>query len=297
MIKQTLYFGSPTYLAIKHNQLTIHVKEVNHEIETTRAIEDIGAMLLDNPQITITHNAIKALQDNKVVIVSCGDNHMPHSIMLPTEGHTQQSERYRWQIEASLPLRKNLWQQTVTAKIKNQAAMLEIADEDSKRLRVLSKRVKSGDSENVEGQAAAYYWSRLFPDFQRDRYGDPPNNLLNYGYAVLRAMIARALVSSGLNCTMGIHHHNKYSAFCLADDIMEPFRPFVDEIVYQMYIEEGIDTFLSTAGKKRLLQLGNVDAYYGKKRRPLMVGMSFTTSSLVDCFAGKRRSIVYPRLE
>jgi len=270
MIKQTLYFNSPTYISLKDKQLHIHVKTPVNEKQVTRPVEDIGMIILDTGQITITHQAIKALQANKTAIVSCDDSHMPASIMLPMQGHTEQSERYRVHMEASVPLKKNLWQQTIEAKVENQRAVLRKLGKPTKRLDVLVKRV------------------------QRD--GEPPNNLLNYGYAVLRAMIARALTSSGLLLTLGIHHRNKYNAYCLADDIMEPYRPFVDMIVYNMFINKELESFLSTTSKQHLLSLGQVDAQFGKRKSPLMVGMSHTTSSLYSCFAGDKRKIVYPLL-
>jgi len=296
MIKKTLYFGNPTYLSIKNKQLNIHVNNVVNERRITRPIEDVGVVVLDNSQITISHNAIKALVDNKAVIISCDDRHMPSSLTLSLEGHSEQSERYKYQIEASLPLKKNLWQQTIIAKIRNQKAVLDILEKPSKRLSVLVKRVSAGDPENIEGQAAAYYWSTFIDGFLRDRVGDPPNNMLNYGYAIVRAMIARALVASGLLPTLGIHHRNKYNAYCLADDIMEPYRPFVDLIAYELYAVYGEDTFLSTTAKKKLLDVATVDGIFGKKKSPLMVGMSMTTASLADCFLGKKRKISYPEI-
>lgn len=296
MIKRTLYFGNPCYLTLKDNQLQIKIRNELKEEVITRPIEDIALVMIDHPQITLSHNVIKELQAHKVVIVSCDDRHMPHSIMLPMKGHTEQSKRYRTQLKVSQPLKKNLWQQTVVAKINNQKEVLRLLDKPYGRLEVLAKRVQSGDPDNIEAQAAAYYWATYLDDFIRDRYGEPPNHLLNYGYAVLRAMIARALVSSGLLLTTGIHHKNKYNAFCLADDIMEPYRPFVDAIVYDMYINLNLESFLDTSGKQQLLSLGEVDAQFGKKRRPLMVGMAFTTSSLYQCFAGKKRKLQYPTM-
>ena len=297
MIKQTLYFSNPTYIKLKNRQLHIHVKTKVNERQVTKPIEDIGIVMLDNDQITITHGAIRALQENKAAIISCASNRMPHSIMLPLEGHSEQSERYKVQLSASQPLKKKLWQQTVEAKVVNQMHVLDILELPSHRLRVLSKRVQSGDPENIEGQAAAYYWPQLFGEFKRDRYGEPPNNLLNYGYAVLRAMTARALVSSGLMPTLGIHHKNKYNAFCLADDIMEPFRPFMDIVVYKMFINNKLESFLSTESKRHLLSIAQVDARFGKRKSPLMVGMATTTASLYKCYSGEKRKIIYPRLE
>lgn len=297
MIKKTLYFANPTYIKLKHKQLHIHIKTKVNEKEVTRSVEDVGIVMLDNDQITITHGAMRALQENKAVIISCAANRMPHSIMLPIEGHTEQSERYKIQLAASLPLKKKLWQQTVEAKVRNQMLVLEKLEKPTHRLRILLRRVQSGDPENIEGQAAAYYWPTLIEGFIRDRYGEPPNNLLNYGYAVLRAMTARALVSSGMLPTIGIHHKNKYNAFCLADDIMEPFRPFMDMIVYNMFINNELESFLSTSSKQHLLSITQLDAKFGKKKSPLMVGMSTTTASLYKCYSGEKRKIIYPLIE
>lgn len=296
MIKQTLYFSNPTYLTVKNSQLVITIKREGEEQQIIRPVEDLEMIILDTGQITITHQAIKALQVNKTAIVSCDDSHMPTSIMLPLEGHSEQSERYRKHLAISAPLKKNLWQQTVVAKIKNQRAVLQRLDKPTKRLDVLLGRVNSGDPENIEGQAAAYYWRTYLDGFIRDRYGEPPNQLLNYGYAIIRAMIARALCSSGLILSLGIHHRNKYNAYCLADDIMEPFRPFIDLIAYNLYQNENLETFLSPKAKRALLSVGQVDTLYGKRKSPLQVGMAYTTASLYQCISGDKRKIKYPQI-
>ncbi len=295
MIKRTLYFGNPAYLSIKLDQLVVNKPG---EVETkTIPIEDIGIVLLDHQQITITHEVLRRLQDNKAAIISCDKSHMPQGLLLPLEGNITQSKIQRHQVNASEPLKKQLWQQTIIAKINNQAQVLKSLNKDYKRLAVLVSRVKSGDPNNIEGQAAAYYWRTLFDGFIRDRYGDPPNHYLNYGYAVVRAMVARALLSSGLLPTLGIFHKNKYNAFCLADDIMEPFRPFVDAIVCQIVADEdSVNFMLSQEVKQRLLSIATVDASYGKRKSPLMVGMATTTKSLADCFAGTKRKIIYPKI-
>lgn len=294
MIKQTLYFGNPTYLKLERRQLGIKVVKESHTVETKRSIEDIGTVILDHPQITITHQAMIALQKNNVALISCDDSHMPASLMLPYEGHTLQSKRYQAQINASLPLKKQLWQQTVEAKINNQKQVLKILGKPYKRLEVLSKRVSSGDAENIEGQAAAYYWPTFIEGFIRDRYGDPPNGLLNFGYAIIRSMTARALVGAGLMPGLGIHHRNQYNAFCLADDIMEPCRPFVDILVYELYVKDNLESFLSKESKSKLLSAMTADAIFGKKKSPMMVGYQLTAASLAECFLGNRRKIKYP---
>ena len=245
MIKKTLYFGNPVYLSLKNAQLVIKLPEVvrndtlpesfKRNSEVTKPIEDIGVVVLDHKQITITSGVLEALLENNCAIITCDSRSMPVGLMLPLCGNTTQNERFRDQLDASLPLVKQLWQQTIKAKIENQAAVLqECSGAETRCMKVWADDVKSGDSNNLEARAAAYYWKNLFPikDFTRDREGIPPNNLLNYGYAVLRAIVARGLVVSGLLPTLGIHHHNRYNAYCLADDIMEPYRPYVDRLVY-----------------------------------------------------------------
>src|SRR5699024_3498704 len=190
-------------------------------------------MVLEHPQITLTNKLIERLAQNKTLIITCDRQHLPCSILQPLVGHTEQTERYRDQINASQPLKKNLWQQTVAAKVENQAKHLQNRNRHYKKLLRWSKEIKSGDSTNIEGVAASYYFRRIFSieNFSRFRDGIPPNNLLNYGYAILRAIAARAIVSSGMLPSIGIFHANKYNAFCLADDVMEPYRPFVDNLV------------------------------------------------------------------
>ena len=253
MIKKTLYFGNPAYLSLRMEQMVIKLPEVENsdnlpeafisQSEVTRPIEDIGIVILDNKRITITQGLLESLLDNNCAVITCDSRRMPVGLMLPLCGNTIQSERFRQKISASLPLRKQLWQQTIKAKITNQAKVLAVCSlAETRCMSKWSEDVKSGDSENIEARAAAYYWKKLFSGikgletFTRNRDGIEPNNLLNYGYAILRAVVARALVSSGMLPTFGIHHHNRYNAYCLADDIMEPYRPYVDEIVFHIPI-------------------------------------------------------------
>ena len=301
MIKRTLHFSNPAYLSLKERQMMIdlpHLKVLDENAGKKCApIEDIGIVVLDHPQITITHGCMEALLENNAVLVVCDKSHHPAGLLLPVEGHETQSERYRAQLEASQPLKKQLWQQTVQAKILNQAAVLAQRGIEIDNMLYWARSVRSGDPDNYEGRAAAYYWRYVFPpqvDFLRGREGGPPNNLLNYGYAILRAIVARALVCSGLLPTLGIHHHNKYNAYCLADDIMEPYRPFVDEIVLRI-IDNGEDfTELSNSIKSQLLGIASVDVEFEKSRSPLMVGVQNTTASLARCFELKARKITYP---
>ncbi len=303
MIKRTLYFSNPAYLNLKDQQLQIdlpHLKAVGEEGLKKIPIEDIGVIVLDHQQITITHGCMVALLSNNVALITCDKSHMPTGLLLPMDGHHTQSERFRYQIDASQPLKKQLWQQTIQYKILNQAAVLFERGIPCENMLHWAKSVKSGDPDNYEGRAAAYYWKNVFPkkiEFFRGREGDPPNNLLNYGYAILRAIVARALVSSGLLPTLGIHHRNKYNAYCLADDIMEPYRPFVDQIVLKI-IEKG-ENFLELGKmiKAQLLGIASVDVCFERGTSPLMIGLQYTTASLAKCYEGSMRKINYPLIK
>lgn len=309
MIKRTLYFGNPAYLSLKDCQMVIRMPEIAKadlpelfEKKTTRTVpvEDIGVVVLDNKQITITQGLIEALLGNNCAIITCDNNRLPAGLMLPLAGNSIQNERFRSQIDASLPLKKQLWQQTIQVKIRNQAKVLSGQNIVANNMLIWADKVKSGDSENFEARAAAYYWKNIFPFidcFTRERNGMPPNNLLNYGYAILRAVIARSLVSSGLLPTLGIHHHNRYNAYCLADDIMEPYRPFVDKLVLDIIFSGEDYHALTTDIKSRLLQIPVLDVIINGEKRPLMIAASTTTSSLAKCFNGELRKIIYPEME
>lgn len=309
MIKKTLYFGNPVYLSLKNAQLVIKLPEVvknenlpeefKQKSEVTRPIEDIGVIVLDHKQITITSGVLEALLGNNCAIITCDYRSMPIGLMLPLYGNTTQNERFRQQLDASVPLTKQLWQQTVKQKIENQAAVLKkCVGEEIRCMKVWAADVKSGDPDNLEARAAAYYWKNLFKiaGFTRDREGIPPNNLLNYGYAILRAVVARGLVASGLLPTLGIHHHNRYNAYCLADDVMEPYRPYVDELVYGI-VKTGVDCEVLTKELKgRLLSIPTLDVVISGKRSPLMIAVGQTTASLYKCFSGELRKVAYPEM-
>lgn len=307
MIKRTLYFGNPAYLHLKNKQLVVRLPEVEKndmlpvsfkkEATATIPVEDIGVMIIDHGQVTFTQGLMAALLDNNTAVVICDQSHLPNGLLLPLSGNTLQSERFADQINASVPLKKQVWQQTITAKIENQAALLKKAGCDNNKLLVFARNVKSGDTDNVEGRASYYYWNNLFPEslnFSRKRDGDPPNNLLNYGYAIVRAIVARSLVGSGLLPTLGIHHHNRYNAYCLADDIMEPYRPFVDEIVLDITHKTRDYKELTTDLKKTLLGISTVDVLMDAEKSPLTVAAQRTASSLVKCYEGSARKIIFP---
>lgn len=310
MIKKTLCFSNPIYLSLRNAQLVLHLPEVESnntlpeamkkEAERTIPIEDIGVVILDNRRITVTSGVLDALLENNCAVITCDSKSMPVGLLLPLCGHKTQNERFRSQLDSSLPLRKQLWQQTVKQKILNQECVLRSnTDKETRCMCVWSNDVRSGDPDNLEARAAAYYWRNLFldfPDFVRDREGTPPNNLLNYGYAILRAVIARSLVGSGLLPTLGIHHHNRYNAYCLADDIMEPYRPYVDQLVIDILHRFDNVSSLSKELKMELLSIPMIDVVVNGKRSPLMIAAQQTTASLAKCFSGETRRISYPEM-
>lgn len=303
MIKKVLCFSNRASLSCRQQQLVIKTVDAatGKSQETSRPIEDIGALVIESEQVTLSSSLISALLENKVALIVCDSKHMPSGLMLPLEGNTLQSERFDAQISASIPLKKQLWQQTVSMKIRNQGAVLKKANNlEIGNMLAWSSKVRSGDPENLEGRAAAYYWKNLFdenPAFVRRQEGDDPNGLLNYGYAILRAVIARSLVASGLIPTLGIHHSSKYNAYCLADDIMEPYRPYVDLLVLDIMREHKLSPEVSKETKKHLLTIPAIDVRVGKLTRPLMIAASMTTASLANCFLGKTRKLVYPEIE
>ena len=311
MIKKTLYFGNPIYLSLRNGQLVLRIPDIEKngdlsdsfkkEMERTIPIEDIGVVVLDNKRITLTTGVMEAMLDNNCALITCDDKSMPVGLMLPLCGNTLQSERFRNQIDASLPLKKQLWQQTVRQKILNQAAVLQYSTgSEARNMLAWANDIKSGDSENMEARAAAFYWKTVFPDhpdFIRGREGEPPNNLLNYGYAILRACVARGLVGSGLLPTLGIHHHNRYNAYCLADDIMEPYRPVVDQLVVDIIRQNYNYSELTRDLKAKLLSIPSLDVKVDGKRSPLMIAVGQTTASLAKCFNGELRRIAYPEID
>ena len=310
MIKKTICFSNPAYLSLRDAQLLIRLPEVEtneiltesfkKESERTIPIEDIGVVVLDNRRITITSGVLEALLENNAAVITCDQRSMPVGLLLPLCGNTTQNERFRDQLETSVPLKKQLWQQTVKQKIQNQAYVLaQVTGREEKGMNVWADNVRSGDPDNIEARAAAYYWRYLFPDiptFVRGREGEPPNNLLNYGYAILRAVIARSLVGSGLLPTLGIHHHNRYNAYCLADDIMEPYRPYVDQLVIEIIRKVDNYTLLTKEIKMELLGIPMLDVVIAGKRSPLMIAAQQTTASLYKCFSGELRRISYPEM-
>lgn len=298
MIKQTLAFSNPAYLSLKNSQMVIDTKSDKGIV--TRPIEDIGLIVIESHSVTITSALLSALVDNNVAVMICDSKHLPNGMLVPFVGNTLFTERTHAHINASLPLKKQLWQQTIIAKIINQSSILKkYQDNETGCMDIWAKQVRSGDPENIEARAAIFYWHNLFKERSTFRRGDddnPINALLNYGYAILRAIMARSLVGAGLMPQLGIFHHNRYNPYCLADDIMEPYRPFVDQVVLDIYKAFGENCSLTVGIKRQLLTIPVIDVTLNKLRRPLMIAAELTAASLAKCFTGESRKILYPQI-
>ena len=297
MIKRVLCFTNPAYLSLHDCQLVVEQPAADPPVpKRTIPIEDIGVVILEHKQITFTLALTAALLDNNCAIITCNDYHLPTGLLLPLDGHNLQSERYQEQINASEPLRKQLWQQTVSSKIRSQAYVLSKIPIENRNMLTWASSVRSGDADNLEGRAAAYYWKNVFGDttFVRGQFEDIQNAMLNYGYSVVRAMMARSLVAAGLLPTLGIHHHSRYDAYCLADDIMEPYRAFVDLKVLELLPLYKDSETLTPVIKRDMLSITTADVIIEGHRSPMMIAMQTTANSVRQCFSGEARKVIYP---
>lgn len=314
MIKRTLYFGSQAYLHCRKEQLIVELPRIKNNDDkspvsrinnkTKIPIEDIGTVILDSERITLSNTLLFKLLQNNTALISCNEKHLPQGMMLNLDANNTQQETFRYQTNAGKALKNRLWKQTVEQKIKNQAYLLQAVGQNHKELLQTASKVKSGDPENAEGKAAAHYWKfifkGMFPKFRRNREGKHPNALLNYAYTLIRATLARSAAASGLMPTLGIHHRNKYNAYALADDLMEPYRVFADyqvrDLAEKYYHSEHLgDNWLTNKEiKKELLYLPHSDVLINDKIRPLMIAARETAASLKDCLTGKKKKIIYP---
>ena len=296
MITRSIYIGTPSYLKLKDEQMYIMEPSTN-VMKGRVSVEDLGLLMLDHFQITISHQLIQKMMGNNVVVVSCDAHHLPHGIMLPLYGHTEHSDRIKDQLQASEPLKKQLWKQTVECKIENQKEVLRRLGNYYEPMMNYQNNVKSGDSTNMEGIAAQHYWKYLISlDFLRQRFGESPNQFFNFGYAVLRSIVARSIVETGLLPVLGIFHKNKYNPYCLADDLMEPYRPFVDWLVMDWLTKNPEIEELTKEFKAHLLQVATKDVWIDGKKRPLLVAVKTTVISLYKCYIAEKRLISYPEL-
>ena len=295
MLKRTLVFSNPITLSLRNSQLVLAYKDDPNNKQTI-PIEDIGVILIDHQQVSITIPLMNALVEGNVQVVVCNDHGMPSAMLQSFEGNNLQGEILRNQIGVGEVLKKQIWKQIVEAKIKNQSALLNKVGRNGSILKPYYQNVKSGDTDNREGIAARIYFSELFGElFVRDRSLSGINLLLNYGYTILRAATARSLVSSGLLPAIGIFHHNRSNAFPLADDIMEPYRPYVDEIVYDLAMQGRLE--LTKNNKADLIKVLYADTQFVKVTRPLSVGLSLTSASLAKCFAKEQAKLSFPLMQ
>ncbi|CAC9638462.1 CRISPR-associated protein Cas1, partial [uncultured Gammaproteobacteria bacterium] len=293
MIKRIVEVSNPSYLHLKNKQLFI---EQNHKVVAQVPIEDIGVLILEHSAINITQPLIIECQKNNTAIIFCDEKHLPYSTILPiSEGNNLHQKILKQQINITEPVRKNLWKQVIQQKITNQANTLKQFDKSFMRLEKLANEVKSGDSTNCEGLAAQYYWKALFgKGFVRDQNAEGVNSVLNYGYSIIRAMIARSIVASGLHPAIGLFHHNQYNGLCLADDLMEPFRPWVDSIVYKLY-QENANINITKEVKIPFLNLISENVKFKNKQMPLMISVHYLMADLKRNFAKESKRLVYPK--
>lgn len=298
MIKRSIYIGQAAKISLQNKQFKM---ELADEQVKSIPVEDLGIVVLDHPQIVVTQGIVNALAQNNCAVLWCDEKHLPNTLSLPMQANSIHTQILRRQLKASVPLNKHLWKQIIKAKINNQAKTLQQQGHDASNLEFWSKQVISGDKQNLEARASAYYWEQILGKYgvNRGRFEDAPNQYFNYGYAILRSVAARALVSSGLLCAKGIFHRNKYNPFCLADDVMEPFRPMVDLHVLKLLEGkswEELNFDINKEEKAHLLGIPILDVQMDGKQRPLLVAMQQCTASLVKCYTGTDKTLQLPSM-
>lgn len=297
MNKRIIYIGSPSSISIKNNQLIV----LNTATKVTNSVPvaDISVIELDNLQTVITSYTLSFLMKNSIALIISDEAHHPKGLMLSLDDHILQTKRIRYQLEAKQTLKRQLWKQIIYSKVLNQQKLLEKNGIKTEFIKRKLQKIQSGDRGNIEGVVSAFYWKNIFGDkkFLRDRDGDYPNNMLNYGYSIIRAIVARTLVANGLCLSIGLHHRNQYNAFCLADDIIEPYRPFVDSKVLSLYEKYKYELILNKEMKRDLLQVAVQKVQLNKEEKPLSNAIHQTCSSLVKCLAQTHKKILFPILE
>lgn len=293
MLRRTIEISSdPTHVSMRRGQLTL--TRDGHHIASVPC-EDLGTVVVDHPQTTYTHAALREIVKHGAALVVCGNDHQPAGLLIPMATHSQIVQRMQEQIEASLPRKKRIWQQIVQAKIQAAANVLHPAPV-AKQLRALVQQVRSGDPNNVEARAAKLFWRNWLPaeqKFRRDQDGDGFNGLLNYGYAVVRALLARAIVSAGYCPAIGIHHHHRSNPFCLADDLIEPLRPLVDGCVRSLHQQD--HHAITRETKAELLGLLASTTEFAGETGPLNVMVHRYINCFGDCLRGDSQRLDYPK--
>jgi CRISP-associated protein Cas1 len=292
MIKRIVDVSKPSYLSLKNRQLLI---DQDGKTVGKIPVEDLGVLILEHPAITITQGVILECQKNNVALIFCDERHLPYSTLLPLcEGNQLHSKVLRQQIKISQPSKKRLWKNIVKEKIRQQSLTLKNLGKPHQELLSLSLKVKSGDSTNLEAQAARKYWPLLMGrGFIRDVEAEGANALLNYGYSIVRAMIARALVGTGLHPALGLFHHNQYNGLALADDLMEPFRPWVDRIVYEV-LKNNMLAKVDKVNKQTLLELMGRQVLWENKKLPFLVVSHLLAAKLKEAHHNPKLDLNWP---
>lgn len=294
MIRKTIQIGNPAKLSLRQRQLMVEGEERSGSIP----IEDIGIVIIDHPQVYLSASLLSALLSEGVVVIHCDEKHLPHGMSIPLHGHHLHAARLREQIETSQPLQKQLWSQIIVAKLEQQANVLKTYGKPHMVVQQLAEKVKSGDPENLEARAAIHYWKYLFnafyDDFTRDAEIGGINSMLNYAYAILRAIVARALVGAGLHPALGVWHRNQYNMYALADDLMEPYRPFADRMIMEYLMEHGEPDELTPPIKRILLQLPVREVQIEQETTALMSAVQRSATSLAKCYTGEKRKLALP---
>jgi len=295
MIKRTVEISThESFVHLEHSQLII---EKDGEKLGSVPIEDLGVLILDSHRLTFSSSLMASLAENNVAIIFTDEKHLPSSLTIPFSAHTSQTKTLRKQVEASTPIKKQLWAKIISAKIRNQSRTLELCGKDGMALLEISRRIPSGDPKNLEAYAARIYWRKLFGDeFRRRRENQDTNMFLNYGYAIIRAAIARAIVGTGLHPGFGVHHKSQYNPFPLADDLVEPLRPFIDRKVYSMVKDVDEDALfeLNRVTKGILLELLAEDCVLKKKKMPFLVAIGLYAASVKQVILREGKKPLFP---
>jgi CRISPR-associated protein Cas1 len=287
--------NSDPYIFSKNNNLVLKFDNSNSE---SIVFSDIAVCVLANPKIVVTKSALAELLANNVIVVICDNNYLPIGMFVPFVENSVQTLRFNAQANLTVPTKKRLWQQIVRSKIRSQAGLLVELLGDDFGLQKLSGKVLSGDTSNVEAQAARIYWDKLFPSdkFSRDRFGPWPNSALNYGYTILRAIMVRAICGSGLHPTLGLHHHNRYDYFCLADDLMEPLRQLVDRTVMSDYFQMTEGNSLLPEHKKIIIESLYANFKFNRRNISLFDVCTTISNSLLQVIMGEDKRLVIPNI-
>jgi CRISP-associated protein Cas1 len=284
---------TPARLSIRNGLLVVAAAGRD---EVTLPVADLGVLVVSNPQVTYTQAVLAELVAKGAAFVACDTHHLPVGMLLPLDAHYVQTERFALQAAAPLPLRKRVWQQIIKAKVSAQGRLLDELYGDDQDLLAMARKVGSGDPSNTEAQASRRYWPALFanPDFRRNRDAEDQNRHLNYGYAVLRAIVARAVAAAGLHPSLGMHHHNRYNSFCLADDLMEPFRPLVDKAVVEIVRSSGPQAALDPQTKTTLIQAVTDRVTVEGDSRTTFDAVAMAASSLVAIIEKRSKRLILP---